>query len=97
MKSAFNTPTFSKELSGWDNPLREERPWIVPAKCEALARVEKTRPFDLPKLEITNCDFKRGPAVEFDASHACGHPEQKADGLTQIEFRRQRRNLLSEN
>jgi len=51
MKSAFDTPGFSKELSGWDNALREERPCLVPAKCEALARLEKTRLFDLPKFK----------------------------------------------
>ncbi len=41
MKCAFDTPTFSKGRSGWDNTLSEpKRTCIVPANCEALARYE---------------------------------------------------------
>ncbi len=51
-KTAFDTPTLSKELSGWDNTLSApKRTCIVPAKCEALARLEETRPFDSPEFE----------------------------------------------
>jgi hypothetical protein len=29
--------THSREIAGWDDPLREARPWIVPVECEAVA------------------------------------------------------------
>ena len=34
-ESALSNYAF-EELSGWDNPFREERPWIVPAECDRL-------------------------------------------------------------
>ena len=69
MKYAFDTPTFSKELPGWDNPLREERPWIVPAECEATARREKTRGIETlvykrVGLGYVQNDANQGPRYE---------------------------------
>ncbi len=43
---------YTAKLSGWDNELREpKRTFIVPAKCMAAARHEKTRAYRYAKIQ----------------------------------------------